>query len=234
VEFRVNCGGVTNFKTFQVQPGGKGWWTNMNNQGPVNNPGNNFPSSVGFTITDEFRSGHGKPIPPSIDQPNGPDGMESSERVHPAGAGTLIDPVAGLYTQLNYTKAVPVDHSVWHRLIIEVRMDQPPSAFTSWSETYLNGVTLNSNPAVWTGGNWFMVSKWYMSETMDPTRVLYQVPMSGLEEAYWAPIISFTFEMNTSKEGAIGPMWGWGRNVLVLKNMYADENDTNLFRRPVR
>jgi hypothetical protein len=229
VEFRVNCGGVTNFKTFQVQPNGKGWWTNMNNQGPARN----FPANVGFTITDEFRSGHGKPIPPSIYQPNGPDGMESSERVQPAGAGTLIDPSAGLYTQLDYDKSVPVDHSVWHRVIIEVRMNQPPSAFTSWSETYLNGATLNNNPVSWTD-NWFMVSKWYMSETMPPTRVLYQVPMGGREEAYYGPITSFTFEMNSSKENAIGPMSGWGRNVLVLKNLDVDEDDTRLFRQPVR
>jgi hypothetical protein len=138
-----------------------------------------------------------------------------------------------MWNQKKYHEAVPVDHGMWHRVIVEVRLRQDPSAFTSWSNTYLGGATLNANTQDESElGQWHMVSKWYMSETMDPTRVLYQVPMGWY--LYTDPVGRLLFEMNSSKTGALGSMNGWGRNVLVLKDMYADENDTNLFRRPVR
>lgn len=229
VEFKTLCGTVTNFKTFQVRPNGSGWWTLMNNQGTARG----MDANVGFTVTDEFRA-------PKGGNTGAPDGYHPSspERVHPAGPGTVVDPINNLYYQLDYRKSYPVDHSVWHRIIVEIRLFQQPSTFTDWSNAYLGGATLGANPHD-PAGAWHMVSKWYMSETQSPQRVIYRVPFGWPMNAdgttpYRGPIKDLLFEMNSSKTGALGPVNGWGRNVLILKDMYADEEDTRLFKRPVR
>jgi hypothetical protein len=228
IEFKTNCGGVTSFKTFQGLADGHGWWTLMNHQGVARN----LAAHVGFTVGDEFRAAHGVTEGGAY-----PTGMTSNEGVQPAGPGTDAILASGETQHQQYNdRCYPIDHSVWHRVVVEIRFAQLPSAFTDWSTAYLDGATLNSNPRDPDGlGRWHMVSKWYMSEVMDPVRILYRVPMGwGNSSTAIRYVTGWKFEMNSSKSGAIGPINGWGRNFLCLKDMYADENDSNLFRRPVR
>jgi hypothetical protein len=69
---------------------------------------------------------------------------------------------------------------------------------------------------------------------MDPQRSLYQVPLS-VPSAWDTPYLTrFKVELNSSKDGALGPLYAYFRNFVCLVDYDADESDTALFCRPTR
>lgn len=215
-EFRENRGAVNHYKMFQVMMGGHGWWTLMSTfdwASPTDT------KQVGMAA-DSFRAG------------TLADGAIQREPWTPSGPGTpdQRNKSGSQYPQL---------HSVWTRYWIEIKMLQPPSAFTEWSQTYLNGAPLGPNlndPE----GRWHMVSLWMADEKRDARRLLYRVPINYDGNAGWNPWISrFRFELNTSQpaNSLTGPLIGYARNMVVLHNYELPavaESDTFIFRRPGR
>ena len=166
----------------------------MNNLGPSRNSSN--PDEV-TKVTDEL-GGSG----------TRPNGMISAERVSPSGPDTPPQ-------RPTYTQASPMYHSRWTRYWIEVRLLQPPSAFTEWSRTYLNGASVNPNPGD-AQGRWHMVSLWSADEGRDVHRLLYRVPFNwkGRLRDERLTSICFDLQMNSSKSGLIGPLVGYVKNVV--------------------
>jgi hypothetical protein len=209
-EFRENRGAMRNYKSWQVQMGGHGWWTlmaNLNAQGA---------GEVANT-SDEFRSGL-RAL-----------GMVRSEKVSPAGPGTPSQYPDQTYAQF---------HSRWTRYWVEVKLLQPPSAFKEWSNAYLGGAPLPNNTDD-PEGRWHMVSLWSADEHRPAQRLLYRIPMNW-QASKWEPRVNmFKFEMNSSQaEGFVGPWVGYGRNVAILHN-YPLPSTSNpesdpIFERPQR
>jgi hypothetical protein len=214
-EFRMNQGDVTHWKAFHVMVGGHPWWTLMHNLGPSR--GSADPDEVA-KVTDEIGPGFRA------------NGMAFSERVTPSGPGTPAQ-------RPSYAEAYPQYHSRWTRFWIEIRLLQPPSAFTDWSDAYLGGGPLNSNNGD-PQGRWHMVSLWSADENRDVQRLLYRVPMNWKSEipAREPYPTLFIFEMNSSKKGLAGPLIGYGRNVVLLYDYKLPatnpETDAFLFQRP--
>ena len=216
-EFRENHGAVTHWKAFSVRIGGThGWWTLMNNLGPSTNSPN--PDEVS-KVTDEIGSGVRA------------NGMISTERVTPSGPDTPPQ-------RPTYAEAYPQYHSRWTRFWIELKLLQPPSAFTEWSSTYLKGAPLNGNPGD-PQGRWHMASLWSADEGRDVHRLLYRIPLNWKAEIEGRThhVTRFDLQMNSSKSGLTGPLVGYVRNVVMLHNYRLPANpetDSLLFQRPRR
>jgi hypothetical protein len=84
-----------------------------------------------------------------------------------------------------------------------------------------------------------MISMWTADENRPVRRLLYRVPINW-NGVLWDPIVDmFKFEMNTSQPpgSLIGPLVGYGRNVVLLHNYNLPnvaETDKVIFRQPVR
>jgi hypothetical protein len=163
--------------------------------------------------------------------------MTRGERVSPSGPGTPSQYPSQTYPQY---------HGRWVRYWLEVKLLQPPSAFTDWSAAYCNPTVCTGNGGREIGpnpgepqGRWHMVSLWTADEQRGVQRLLYKVPMNWKSELGRGPHLTrFDFEVNTSQStGFIGPFVGYGRNVVVLRNYplpAVPESDTTLFQRPRR
>ncbi len=118
----------------------------------------------------------------------------------------------------------PLKWGKWTRYWAEIEMNVPGSEFTEWRNEQLGGGPLP--------GTWHRLSLWVADEDRDPVRILYRVPWV-IRTTHLA---HFDFEFNTSSAAGsqTGPLIGYGRNVVVLRNLDANEADTTLFRRPVR
>lgn len=201
-ELVPNMGGVINWKAFQVEVAGHGWWTLMQSPGVM---GSTLVQPQCAVITDEIRS---TPLVPAA-------GLITPERVTPSGLGTL--PQTPTYLQ-----AFRIMHSRWTRYWVEVNLFQPASAFVDWNATY--GVTLQPNASPGSNGTWHMVSEWIADEQRPAARVLFRVPMdfTGPRAAAtpWSGKVDrFRFEQNTSKKNFVGPWIGYGKNVALLRNI---------------
>jgi hypothetical protein len=207
---------VNHYKMFQVQVGGHAWWTLMSGLAWASKTD---ARQVGMA-NDQFGSG------------GLADGVIKRGPWTPAGPGTP--------DQTNKSGSQhPQHHSVWTRYWIEVKMLQPPSAFTEWSDEYLGGAPLGANPDD-PEGRWHMVSLWMADENRAPRRLLYRVPINWNAAQGWEPQLTlFRFEMNTSQppDSLVGPLIGYGRNTVLLHN-YAlpavPETDAFIFQRPRR
>jgi hypothetical protein len=120
-------------------------------------------------------------------------------------------------------RTFPTKFGRWTRYWVEVRMDVPGSQFVEWSQAHLNGAPL--------AGTWDMASLWIADEGRDPQRVIYRVPVSRTP-GY--PLVDFRFLFNTSTNAPAltGPLVGYARNVVVLRNPTINEADKVLFQRP--
>jgi hypothetical protein len=215
-EFRTNRGGVNFYKMFQMLIDGHGWWTLMSN---LQWASEGDSREVG-KASDSFRPGQL------------PEGAIQREPFTPGGLGA---PDQRNKSGTQYAQR----HSVWSRYWIEIKLLQPPSAFTDWSVAHLAGQPLGPNPADGQG-RWHMVSLWMADETRDAQRLLYRVPMNWNAELGWEPAaLSFRFEMNTSQAplSLTGPLIGYARNLVVLHNYNLPnvaDTDSFIFKRPVR
>lgn len=215
-EFRTNRGAVTAYKMFQMVMDGHGWWTLMSRLAAASD---SDTGEVG-KASDEFRSGVLA------------DGVVQRSPFYPTGMGAVDSrrSSGGEYGQR---------HSVWSRYWIEIRFLRPPSEFTEWSSAHLGGRPLGPNPED-PQGRWHMVSLWMADETRNAQRLLYRVPINWNSALNWEPTaITFRFEMNTSQDplSLIGPLIGYGRNVVLLRNYSLPpvaETDSLIFQRPRR
>jgi hypothetical protein len=210
-EFRANRGGMNFYKMFHFLSGGKAWWTMLQ-----------APAWASTTVPTEaakvWDSFWGDPLP---------NGAIQREPWHPTGLGAP--------DQRNKSgEQVAVFHGRWTRYWVEIKLLQPPEAFTDWKTATGATVQPNANDPE---GRWHMVSQWVADEGRDPQRVLYRIPVSFNANTS-SRISRFDFEMNTSQgSGFIGPWVGYGRNVVVLHNYSlpaAPESDKFIFQRPVK
>jgi hypothetical protein len=212
-EYRDNAGEVSTLKTVGIQNNAHTWWTVAQRPGPpLNTPD---PTDVAV-LGDNFANNGGDAGRAA--------GMLKNEPVLPSGPGTP--------KQQPERDAAPIYQGVWHRNILEIRLGQPASAFSEWNAAY--NVTVLDNP---TSKTWYMVSRWVLHEHQDGAqRVLYRVPMGHGD----APAIlsGMRLTMDSSKDGFIGPWYGYFRNLVVLKNYKLPavnpESDKLIFQRPVR
>lgn len=227
-EFRDNCGDITHYKTWQWQTGNKGWWTLYNSQGAARNYVNagGDPAVVSFRF-EAFRAGQG-----SAGTAGNPIPMYSPNPLSHTG----VTAYPGDFPPNGLQQQYPVHHSVWTRYWIEMKLYQPhDSAFAAWNAHY--GSTLQSNPNLGADSlprqTWTLINMWTADETRGPERVLRNMPINWGLPTWGAWPGTFKFEMNSSKEGATGPLVAFGRNFFVLRNYVVDESDTTLFQPPV-
>jgi hypothetical protein len=137
-------------------------------------------------------------------------------------------------------------HSMWIRMIVEIKLQQEPEAFTEYASTVCtgtataacpNGTVIKDNPRD-PEGQWHMASMWYLDESGRRATILYRVPVTT-PVGQWPYITAFDYELNTSESApARTADWtGWTRNVIFLRNYSIPNspfNDTVLFQNPVR
>jgi hypothetical protein len=209
-EFRDNVGDGLNYKVWQVRMDDRasqsgGQWWTHVTE---MRPGR-LPGTLG-TAYDSLRS---------YDNP-WPRGVVDREPYSPPGVGATGGRTFTLYP------------SRWTRYWIEIRLFQPPEAFAEWSSEVLGGEPLPPNSAD-PQGRWHMVSMWIADEEQGPVRTLFRAPWVVTR----SQIGSFEFEFNTSAKppAQTGPLVGYGRNVVVLRNYQlpsVPEEDSELFARP--
>lgn len=205
-EFRTNIGAIANYKMFQVRQGASNrWWTILNRWTLAS--GNGEVSRISNSMD-------------GVNSSNWPAGMSQFKPFTPGGAGAVAPEEFSTY------------YGRWTRYWLEIRLNQPHTAFGEWMSQNSKGVT--GTPAQ-LSGTWHMLSLWVADEQRAPQRVLYRVPwtMVGANNS----IGSFDFELNTSSAppGQTGPLVGYGRNVVVLRNYQlpaVPETDTRIFVRP--
>jgi hypothetical protein len=215
-EFLANHGNMNHYKMFHFITGGHAWWTLMHS-----------PAWAGLAPTGPGEVGKAWD---SVVTPSGyPNGMIAREPLQPAGLGTPDQKKGG-------GEQTPIFHSRWYRYWVEVKLFQPPSAFSDWNAS--TGAVLQPNPND-PQGRWHMVSQWIADENGSVRRLMYRVPMGWA--ANWSPHISrFDLEMNSSQSTAgytfVGPLVGYARNVIILRNYNlpsVPETDSLLFQRPM-
>jgi hypothetical protein len=239
-------GGVSNVKAFKFQQNvDTAYWTLMESAGQG---AQNLPSPIVTTHTDELGDG------------NLAQGMNWGECVSPAGEGVSYVQSIAAVKGCRYETARPHAHSKWTRYIVEIRLLQAPSAFTSWNSTYCTGsvctgnggTEIAQNPQDDTDGDgtleagegrWHMISIWTWQEgETSPTRIIYQAPF-GWNPNKKSKIGRFDFEMNSSKTGFEGPVIGYARNLMLLHNYPLTDgnngaedaaNNPVVFKAPVR
>lgn len=205
-EFRNNIGRVGNYKTFQVRQGDG-----------ANTDGrrwwthlNSFDAS---TQADEVSR-----VFDAIDRTGlalAP-GVERTKPITPAGTAA-----AG-------GRTFTVKHGKWTRYWMEIAL-AVPAQDPRWNDWK----AMNAAAAKLTG-SWDMLSLWIADENTAPMRILYRVPWVRKG----SHISSFEFEFNTSAKppAQTGPLVGYGRNVVVLRDYKlpaVPETDVRIFARPV-
>jgi hypothetical protein len=137
-------------------------------------------------------------------------GVESEKPYNPTGAGAA--PTRTFLTKVGR----------WTRYWVELRFNVPGEQFTEWRDTYLGGRDLP--------GNWIMASLWIADEDRAPARVVYRAPVAMVGSM----LTDFRFLFNTSSNAPAlaGPVVGYGRNVVILRNTFLNEGDTTMFSRP--
>jgi hypothetical protein len=208
-EFKTQRGAMNHYKAFHVMLGGHAIWTLM--QSPAWAGG----SDIG-KLWDSLRTPGAAPAGMVVREPWTPTGPGAPDQRNGSG------------------EQFPIYANTWMRYWLEVKMYQPPSAFTEWKA--VTGQTLQPNPTD-AQGRWHMASLWFADENRGPQRLLYRIPLGW--GSTWDPNVNrFDFEMNSSQStGFIGPWVGYGRNVVALHNYQlpsTPENDTFIFKRPVR
>jgi hypothetical protein len=197
------------WKPFMLQVDGGRWWTHaMGRGGQQSDP----------VVNDSYNSlsGGGTGFPTGVTQ---------REPLTPPGEGTIP------------TRSFFIHHGVWTRYWFEVRLYLPPEAFTSWMAH--TGVTLEPNPND-PQGRYHMISSWIADEHRGPVRLTYQAPWrtGGTLDRPDAILSHFQYEFHTSQTAPSqsGPLIGYGRNVVALRNYRLPpipETDTTIFVRPV-
>lgn len=208
-EFRNNMGSIANYKTFQIRQGVDGrWWTHVNRWTLAG-----AHPEVSRVV--QAMTGGSESAPAGF--------FRTQPGLEPEGPGTQ-----------GY-ESYPIYYGRWTRYWVEIRLNQPDTAFTEWKALGSNG--LNGNSANLTG-TYHMLSMWVADEQRPPVRVLYRVPwfMNGNANS---SVGSFDYEFNTSSAPGQqqGPLIGYGRNVVVLHNYplpAVPETDATIFVRPVR
>jgi hypothetical protein len=214
-EFRLNRGAINSYKSFKFQFAAMhGLWTMLTQMAWARDA-----AEVGRQTDSGFGGVDSGTLPVPMTKRE-PWQLTNTNIVQTNGSGSQFG----------------VHHSKWTRYWVEIKLAQPPSAFTEWNARY--GVTVQPNP-IDPDGRWLMVSQWIADEHREPTRIMYRVPMSWGGDWPTPPRIArFDIEMNTSEaDGFVGPWIGYARNVVLLHN-YAlpnvPENDRFIFQRPVR
>jgi hypothetical protein len=155
----------------------------------------------------------------------------------------FIDPT-GLGAEL--AKTWQYKHSMWIRMIVELKLQQEPEVFTEYASMVCtgvataacpNGTVIKDNPSD-PQGQWHMVSMWYLDESGRRATILYRVPITT-PAAQWPYVTSFDYELNTSEAApSRNADWtGWTRNVIFLRNYTIPNSpftDTVLFQNPIR
>jgi hypothetical protein len=114
---------------------------------------------------------------------------------------------------------------IWTRYVIEWRFNVPGAQFTEWTE--LTGAAMT--------GTYDMFSLWMIDATQLVPPVLYRVPVVRtypyLNTFRWAWDCSTN---NLDGGGLTGPIVGYGRNIVVLRNdIPVEENDAPLLEPPM-
>jgi hypothetical protein len=218
-DWRENVGGLSSYKMFKVQPG--------------------------WTMLAELRSrtSHSLSVGAHKENPGsklGAEGRTSLIPFEPTGLGAL--PALGF----------DIHHSVWTRYWVEIKPHRPADEFTEWAAlvckpgqannpcTGAGGRQIAPNPEPVHAGRWHMVSVWIADENREPVPVLYRAPISWpLVRREYEGMTRFDFELNTSDKpiAAEGPLTGYGRNVVVLRNYKLPSvplTDTVIFKKPLR
>jgi len=137
-------------------------------------------------------------------------GLKSQQPYSPTGQGVP----AALYR---------VKPNCWTRYWIEMKLKQDGANFTEWNAI--------STQALQAGSTYNMISIWMADEVTDPRRIIYRAPWR-IRGTYFQNI---WWELNTSwGPGQTGPLIGYGRNVVIMRDTAADEGDTGFFKRPTR
>lgn len=119
----------------------------------------------------------------------------------------------------------------WTRYWVEIRLDQPAEAFTSWT-----AFQQLVNPSFeLTGGPYDMFSMWAADEERDAVRLYYQVPITRSDTFFtrFRPAFDTSTSNIGTPPGLTGPFIAYIRNFVVLRNYTVDEDDTSFFARPV-
>ena len=145
----------------------------------------------------------------------------------PAGL-TRYKPVEPAGVQAVGGRAFSVKYGTWTRYWIELQLNVPAEdpRWSEWKSSTPGGEKLT--------GNWHMASLWIADENRDPERIIYRVPLPIAQ----AEISSIDFEFNTSNlpPSQNGPLVGYGRNVVILRDYVLPripETDSKIFVRPV-
>jgi hypothetical protein len=205
-EFRHNVGRVVNYKTFQIRQG-DGASRSGGRWWTLLNRFNARLADDEFARAFDSLNRSGFPLPP---------GAVDRKPIAPAGAGA----VGG--------EAFAVKYGKWTRYWVEIALSVPADdpRWNDWK-------SLSDGTKKLTG-TWHMISLWMADESTDPVRILYRVPWR-MKASH---VASFDFEFNTSTKPPAqkGPLVGYGRNVIVLKDYQLPqkpESDTRIFVRPV-
>jgi hypothetical protein len=218
-EWRNHVGELSAYKIFKVQSGtgvSGGWWTLLSHLSKRSSEA----AAIG-------------PLHSGIAGDHG-DAVTAGKPFAPTGAGALPSNTFQLH------------HSVWTRFWVEIKAFQSPASFVEWNSAYCKPGTGN-NPCSGAGGTqigpnpedpagrWHMASVWAADENRNPVTIMFRAPLAWTGDGR---IERFDFEFNTSEEpvAQTGPLVGYGRNVVVLRNYQlpnAPLNDTLIFKRPI-
>jgi len=126
----------------------------------------------------------------------------------------------------------------WTRYWVRYEMARPASdpIWADWKAQ--NSIDALGRSSANLSGTWMAFSLWMAQESLPPTRLWWRVPVDAVDST-GAPvrISSFEYEFNTSTSGMAltGPLIGYGRNVVVLRNYPLPprpEDDTTVFVAP--
>jgi hypothetical protein len=137
-------------------------------------------------------------------------GVESEKPYSPTGASA------------SPSRTFPTKLARWTRYWLEVRLNVPGSEFTEWSAAHLGGTPLT--------GSWAMCSLWIADEGRDPQRVIYRAPAAVVGSMLTD--FRFLFNTSTNSPALAGPVVGYARDVVILRNAAVNESDKVLFQRP--
>jgi hypothetical protein len=209
-EFRQCIGAVNNYKIFNIRSS-----TGSTTSGSIH-IGSKI-RFVGVSAADDVGSHMNTLVPGGSGTQ--PTGMTQSDNLIPTGAGA-----APRYTYMK-------KWGTWTRHILEVRTNVLGShaVFDAWKsqDPTLDYTTFNAT-------TWNAISEWVLDENRDAVRVMYRVPWKQTD----SHLAHLNFEMNTSTvaNSQTCDLVGYGRNAIILRNYATNvaENDTTIFRKPVR
>jgi len=211
-EWVTNRGVLRAMKTFQIRLNGDKRFLTWTNAAMLNNalPFLSRPHASGALAS----------------TPN-PEGLTAGDPYKPPGGGGALG-YDGPRTRVKE----------WTRYWVRYEMARPASdpIWADWkAQNSIDGLGRSSKDL---SGTWMAFSLWMAQESLPPTRLWWRVPVDAFDST-GAPvrISAFEYEFNTSTSGMAltGPLIGYGRNVVVLRNYPLPprpEDDTKIFERP--